>query len=138
MPDTPERMVLMIDDEDSSRKLVKLLLGRAGFRVLTAPNGEEGLVLAKAEHPDVILLDIMMPKMDGHETLARLKRDPDTKDIPVLMITARGADPDISLSFRLGAVYHLDKPYETKDLLQKIEAALLLADQDTHPPTDAS
>ena len=124
------RIILMIDDEASGRRITKLLLERSGYQVLTAPSGEEGLVLAKVEHPDVILLDIMMPKMDGYETLRRLKRDPDTRVIPVLMLTARGADQDIAMSFQLGAVFHLDKPYETKDLLRKIEGALARAAQE--------
>ncbi|MBI2103970.1 MAG: response regulator [Candidatus Omnitrophica bacterium] len=126
----PRRVVLMIDDEASGRKITKLLLERSGYHVLTAPGGEEGLVLAKAEHPDVILLDIMMPKMDGYETLRCLKRDPDTKIIPVLMLTAKGSDQDIAMSFKLGAVFHLDKPFETKDLLRRIEGALALAAQE--------
>ena len=124
------RIILMVDDEASGRRITKLVLERSGYQVLTAPSGEEGLVLAKAEHPDVILLDIMMPKMDGYETLRRLKRDPDTRVIPVLMLTARGADQDIAMSFQLGAVFHLDKPYETKDLLRKIEGALARAAQE--------
>lgn len=123
-PGTP-RTILTIDDELSGRKLTRMLLEREGYRVLTAANGEEGLVLAKAEQPDLILLDLMMPKMSGHEVLRRLKRDPDTKAIPVLMLTARGADPDIENSFQLGAVFHVEKPYEIKDLLQKIQAAFI-------------
>lgn len=128
-------VVLMVDDEMSNRKLVSLLLGRVGYTVLTAPNGDEGLIVAKAEHPDVILLDIIMPVMDGHEMLSRLKRDPETKDIPVIMLTARGADQDIATSFKRGAVFHLDKPYETKDLLQKIEVALTVSGTDKPLPS---
>ena len=119
--------VLLIDDETNSRKLAKLLLEREGYRVLTAANGEEGLLLAKVERPDVILLDIMMPKMNGHEALRRLKDDPDTTRTPVIMLTAKTADQDIASSFRLGAVFHMEKPYETVDLLQKIKMAIVLA-----------
>ena len=122
----PQRTVLMIDDESNSRKVVKLLLEREGYRVLTAPNGEEGLILAKVEQPDVILLDVMMPKMDGYETLRRLRGDQDMHEIPVIMVTAKGTEHDIAASFRLGAVFHVEKPYETKDLLQKIQVALTL------------
>ena len=118
--------VLMIDDESNSRKIVKLLLEREGFRVLTAANGEEGLILAKVEQPHVVLLDVMMPKMNGYETLKRLREDQDTHGIPVIMVTARGTEHDIATSFRLGAVFHIEKPYETKDLLQKIAVALSL------------
>ena len=116
----------MIDDESNARKVVKLLLERGGFRVLTAANGEEGLILAKVERPHVILLDVMMPKMNGYETLKRLREDEDTNAIPVIMVTARGTEHDIATSFRLGAVFHIEKPYETKDLLKKIAVALSL------------
>ena len=118
--------VLMIDDEANARKVVKLLLEREGYRVLTAQNGEEGLILAKVEQPHVILLDIMMPKMNGYETLRRLREDQDINEIPVIMVTAKGTEHDIATSFRLGAVFHVEKPYETKDLLQKILVALKL------------
>lgn len=123
----PQATVLMIDDESNARKMAKLLLGREGFRVVTAANGEEGLILAKVEQPSVILLDLIMPKMNGHETLHRLRDDQDTKHIPVIMVTARGTEHDIAASFRLGAVFHVEKPYETKDLLQKIHIALTLS-----------
>ena len=116
----------MIDDESNARKVVKLLLEREAFRVLTAANGEEGLILAKVERPHVILLDVMMPKMNGYETLKRLREDEDTNAIPVIMVTARGTEHDIATSFRLGAVFHIEKPYETKDLLKKIAVALSL------------
>ena len=121
--------VLMIDDESNSRKVVKLLLEREGFRVITAANGEEGLILAKVEQPHVILLDVMMPKMNGYEALKRLREDEDTQRIPVIMVTARGTEHDIATSFRLGAVFHIEKPYETKDLLQKLTVALSLPGQ---------
>jgi CheY-like chemotaxis protein len=116
----------MIDDESNSRKVVKLLLEREGFKVLTASNGQDGLVLAKVERPDVILLDVIMPKMNGYETLKRLREDEDTGRLPVIMVTARGSEHDIATSFRLGAVFHIEKPYETSDLLQKIAVALSL------------
>ena len=123
--------VLMIDDESNARKMVKLLLEREGYRVLTAGNGEEGLILAKVEQPNVILLDLMMPKMNGHETLRRLRDDQDMKTIPVVVISAKGTEHDIAASFRLGAVFHIEKPYETKDLLQKIQVALTLGTQES-------
>lgn len=124
------RTVLMIDDEANARKLAKLLLEREGYRVLTAANGEEGLILAKVQQPDVVLLDILMPKTSGHEVLRRLQEDQDLKDIPVIIVTARRGEQGIAASFRLGAVSHIEKPYETKDLLQKIQVALALAQQE--------
>lgn len=132
------RRILVIDDESASRRLVKLLLEREGYWVLPAPGGEEGLIFAKVEHPDAILLDVIMPQMDGYETLRRLKADPQTTDIPVIMLTAKGAERDIAASFRHGAAFHVEKPYETKDLLQKLEITFALhvqgdADRRTTP-----
>jgi len=132
--DNQVETILLIDDEESARKLAKLLLEREGFRVLTAPNGEEGLILAKVEQPGVILLDIIMPRMNGYEAIQRLKDDPDTSHIPVIMVTAKGAERDIVTSFHLGAVCHMEKPYETRDLVQKIKMALVLSAQEGSPP----
>ena len=123
------KTVLMVDDEANARKIAKLILEREGYRTLTASNGEEGLVLAKVEQPDVILLDIMMPKMSGYDMLKRLREDQDTLQIPVIMVTARGTEHDIATSFKLGAIFHLQKPYEMKDLLQKIQVALRLPEE---------
>ena len=125
-----QHAVLMIDDEANARKLAKLLLEREGYEVLTASNGEEGLILAKVKQPDVILLDVMMPKMNGYETLKRLREDQDITQIPVIMVSAKGTEHDIATSFQLGAVFHIEKPYETKDLLQKIQVALKLPTQE--------
>ena len=116
--------ILVIDDENFSRRLAKLLLEREHYRVLTATQGQEGLLLAKVQQPDVILLDLMMPGLSGHETLKRLRDDPETASIPVIVVTAKMAEHDIATSFRLGATFHLEKPYETTDLVRKIQAAL--------------
>ena len=123
------RTVLMIDDEANARKMVKLLLEREGYQVFTAANGQEGLLLAKVERPQVILLDLMMPKMTGHDTLRRLREDEDTRRIPVIIVSARSHEQDIAASFRQGVVSYIEKPYETQDLLQKIQVALTLAAQ---------
>ena len=120
----------MIDDEANARKIAKLLLEREGYEVLTASDGEEGLILAKVKQPSVILLDVMMPKLDGHQTLKRLREDADMRQIPVIMVTAKCTEHDIATSYRLGAVFHLEKPYEIRDLLQKIAVALKLPTQE--------
>lgn len=119
--------ILVIDDEEDARRLVKLLLEQAGYHVLTSPSGAEGMILAKVERPDVILLDIIMPKMNGHEVLRRLKQDPDTSVIPVIMVTAKGAERDIAASFQFQAAFHVEKPFEVRDLLEKIKIAVALA-----------
>ena len=128
-----QKTVLVVDDENFSRRLAVLLLERAGFRALTAVNGEEALLLAKVQRPDVILLDLIMPKMGGHEALRHLKDDPVLHATPVIVVTAKAAEQDIAASFRLGAAFHLEKPYETMDLLSKIHAALTLAEAHQGP-----
>ena len=134
MPELPQAMpqegtvrgsVLIVDDDGSSRKVLKMLLEQETFKTFTAADGTEGILLAKVEHPQVILLDVIMPKLDGYRVLKRLKDDPDTELIPVIMLTAKGADKDIRTSFQLGAVFHVEKPFEAADLLQKIQVALL-------------
>ena len=132
-----QKTVLVVDDENFSRRLAVLLLERAGFRTLTAVNGEEAILLAKVQRPDVILLDLIMPKMGGHEALRHLKDDPSLHAMPVIVVTAKAAEQDIAASFRLGAAFHLEKPYETMDLLSKIHAALTLAEAH-HGPQPAA
>ena len=120
----PMPMVLMIDDEPDMLDLAGQRLEQAGYRVLTATNGLEGLKLARAQHPDVILLDIMMPVMDGYHVLQTLHSDPSTQDIPVVMLTAKGTERDMRTSVDLGSVCHLGKPYQPQELLGEVELAL--------------
>lgn len=82
MADQQARTVLFVDDERDMRKLVSFILARQGYRVLTAADGEEGLATIKKEHPDVVLLDLMMPKMNGHDVLRHLKADPAIEQHP--------------------------------------------------------
>ena len=117
--------VLVVDDEQNARQITKLLLERRGYRVLIAADGDQGLMLAKVEQPHVILLDVMMPKMNGYETLHRLQDDPDMHGIPVIMVTARGGEQDIQAAFQQGAAFHIEKPYEIEDLCRKIDSLIL-------------
>jgi len=117
-------MVLMIDDEPDMLDLASQRLEQAGYRVLTATDGLEGLRLAKARHPDVILLDVMMPAIDGYQVLRMLKSQPAMEDIPVVMLTAKGTEYDMSASTDLGSVCHLVKPYQPRELLEEVRLAL--------------
>jgi DNA-binding response OmpR family regulator len=117
--------VLIIDDEPDFLKIASVRLTReGGFRVCIANTAENGLNMAKVMHPDVILLDMMMPKIDGHEALRRLKEDENTKDIPVIMLTSVGSDEKIASSLNLGASCHLTKPYNPKELLNEVSLAV--------------
>ena len=118
------RTVLLIDDESNIRKVTRLRLEVEGYTVLTAARGEVGLSLAKMERPDVILLDVLMPHMDGREVLRRLKADPETQDIPVVMLTVVGTEDELFEPIGPGAVVHVTKPYESEDLVQKVKQVL--------------
>jgi DNA-binding response OmpR family regulator len=114
--------VLVIDDDTMIRKLLESTLAHKGFKVFCASSGLDGLDIAKAEDIDVILLDWMMPEMDGIEVLGELKRDSKTMHIPVFMLTGKEDSKDIDLAISKGAVDYIVKPFNTfqvPDMVQK-------------------
>jgi CheY-like chemotaxis protein len=118
--------VLHIDDSRWVRIPVSVLLRRHfGMRVLEASCGQDGLQLAEAERPDLIILDIIMPQEDGMHTLAKLKANPTTKDIPVLMCTARALARDVNTALKLGAHGYLTKPIEEGILVNRVREILI-------------
>jgi CheY-like chemotaxis protein len=109
--------ILIIDDEDDVRDIASMCLGLIdGEQVITAAGGAEGLELAAQHTPDVILLDLMMPEMDGSETLQRLRANPDTKDIPVIFLTVKNIQSEIDRLMNLGALAVMRKPFEPTTL----------------------
>ena len=94
------------------------------FRSLTALDGEQALEKARAEHPDLIVLDIMMPKLDGYETCKMLKADASTKDIPVILLSAKGRNVDQKIGFEVGADDYITKPFSPRKLVERINAIL--------------
>lgn len=122
---TPQKtLLLLVDDEPDFLFLVKNRLEANGYRVTTAPDGTAALEAVKKERPDLILLDVLMPKMDGYEALEELRGVRGTRQIPVIMFSAKGQPDDLKLSKELGATDYLLKPFDPNDLLQKIEKAL--------------
>lgn len=113
--------VLMIDDDENICRLVKLNLEKEGFQVLVAYDGESGLDLVSSENPDLILLDIMMPGMDGVEVLRQIRKDRTT---PVIMLTAKADTFDKVLGLELGADDYITKPFDTKELTARIKAVI--------------
>lgn len=113
--------VLVVDDEVYILHILDFSLGAEGFEVLTANNGELGIEKAKQEKPDLIVLDIMMPVLDGYETCRRLKQEAETKDIPVVLLTAKGRDVDKRLGYEVGAVDYIVKPFSPSRLIERIE-----------------
>lgn len=116
-----ERTVLIIEDEKLIIVSTQMVLESAGFRVESATNGEEGISKVREICPDLVLLDIMMPGIDGWETLTRLKRDPDTAEIPVVIFTARAHARGHQKSTELGAVDYFRKPFEPDELIDLVE-----------------
>lgn len=119
--------VLVIDDEPSLTRIVGKLLDVAGFDVEIAMSGPEGLHKAIVTQPDVVILDIMMPGMDGYEVCRRLRRDPRTARVGIVVLTARGQPIDKQVALRAGADAHIPKPFKSELLIQEIQR--LLADR---------
>ncbi len=116
----PQRKVLVVDDEAHTLEMIKSRLEANGYQVRTASHGEEGLSLVREEHPDLIILDVLMPVMDGFQFLKELKKDESLSSIPVMMLTARGAMKDTFEAMDVDAF--LVKPFEPEDLLSSIES----------------
>lgn len=114
------KKILVVDDEKDLVETLSFRLESAGYQVVTAGDGQEGLEKAREEKPDIILLDVMMPKMDGYQVCRMLKFDEEFKDTPVIMLTARGQDQDRETGKNVGANDYVTKPFEAKDLLEKI------------------
>jgi DNA-binding response OmpR family regulator len=114
--------ILIVDDEADLISTVQYRLKFAECDVVTASNGQEGLEKAAAEKPDLILLDTNMPVMNGHEMLERLRADPNLKDIPVIMLTARCEPQDIAAASALGVSDYMTKPFDFVQLMDRIRA----------------
>jgi len=115
--DRERPLVLVADDNADIRDLLATRLSTRGFEVTTAADGQEALEAALAKHPDIALLDWVMPIIQGHELCVKLKTDPRTADIPVVMLTARGEEEDRLLGLDLGADAYLVKPFDIDELV---------------------
>ena len=120
-----KKEILVVDDEIHIVQIVKFNLEkRGGYEVITAKNGEEGLETAKEQMPDLILSDVMMPKMSGFQFCEALKRDAELKKIPFIILTAKGQENDIKTGTDLGADDYITKPFSPKALLEKVAEIL--------------
>jgi len=115
-----KRKILVIDDEIDIVETLAFMLKSRGFEIITAYDGEEGLAKAKSEHPDIILLDITMPIMDGINVCAKLKANKDTTKIPVIMFSAKGESESVASAKRVGANDYIVKPFNLPALLDKL------------------
>ena len=130
MPETAsKKRILVVDDTKDVRQVVARRLESWGYEALMAESGEEGLQVAEAQVPDLILLDVMMPKLKGREVCARLKANPKTEKIPVIFLTALGLADHVKAGMDLGAEDYIVKPFEPAELKDRI--AIVLARHET-------
>jgi DNA-binding response OmpR family regulator len=118
------RLVLVADDDEDIRSLVRYRLVANGFEVVTAVNGEEALRLAAERSPDLAILDVMMPRLDGFEVTRRLRADEATRTIPVILLTSRAQEADVTQGFAAGADDYLRKPFSPQELGMRVQAVL--------------
>ena len=124
MTDREAPLVLVADDEEDIRSLVAFRLRRAGYEVITAADGEEALLLATTRLPDLVVLDMMMPKATGLEVTRSMREHEATKDIPVILLTARAQEGDVIRGFEAGADDYVKKPFSPQDLQARVQALL--------------
>jgi DNA-binding response OmpR family regulator len=120
-----EKLILVADDDEDIRDIVGFRLERAGHRVICVANGDDALAAARAQRPDLAVLDVMMPGLTGWEVTRALKADPETNAIPVILLTARSRDVDVSRGFAAGADDYLRKPFSPEELGARVSAALM-------------
>src|SRR5438034_9864597 len=111
-----QKKILAVDDERHIVRLVQVNLERQGYEVVTAFDGKEALEKVASENPDLVVLDVMMPYMDGFEVLQNLKKNPTTRDIPVIMLTAKAQDADVFKGWQSGVDCYLTKPFNPMEL----------------------
>ena len=118
------KKILIIEDDRSTARLTEYTLQQEGYEVIVVGDGFEGLRLALAEHVDLVVLDIMLPGLDGYELCYRLRQRPETADVPVLMISAKARPEDKETGLKVGADDYLTKPVDPSEILAKVEALL--------------
>ncbi|MFN4244343.1 MAG: response regulator [Tepidisphaerales bacterium] len=128
-PAPKRKTVLVVDDEKDLVDLVSYNLQRSGYGVITASSGTEALELARQQKPDLVLLDLMLPGLDGTEVARRLKADPATSAIPIVMLTAKGEETDVVVGLTLGADDYVTKPFSMKILLARLNNVLRRSEQ---------
>lgn len=116
--------ILVVEDESDIRELIRYNLAKEGFGVSLADNGEKALTQIKGDRPDLILLDLMLPEVSGIEVCRRIRQSDEQKDIPIVMVTARGEETDIVAGLELGADDYITKPFSPKVLIARIRAVL--------------
>ena len=127
----PKQHILVVEDEQDIRTLLEHALNREGFRVTLTDSGDKALALALKSVPDLVLLDLMLPDLNGMDVCRRLKKNPKTANVPVVMLTAKGEESDIVAGLEVGAVDYIAKPFSVKVLIARVRAVLRRIAEDT-------
>jgi two-component system, OmpR family, alkaline phosphatase synthesis response regulator PhoP len=128
--------ILVVDDEEDILELLKFKLSKEGYQVTCAASGEEALRCVRSETPDLIVLDLMLPGIDGIEVARELKHDFDTKNIPIVMVTAKGEEADIVTGLELGADDYITKPFSPRILIARVKAVLRRREKGSQDKTE--
>lgn len=118
------KKILVVDDSKTSQLLHTTILRRQGYDVVTAQNGEEGVSTALREKPSLVLMDVVMPKMDGLQALKALRAQPATREIPVIMVSTRGEGPNVQTGYENGCNDYVTKPVDALELLAKVKSCV--------------
>ncbi len=121
--------ILIVDDIPGNLNFVSDILYNEGFRIIVATNGQDAIDITREKHPDLILLDVAMPLMDGYEVCRILKEDDSTREIPIIFLTAKGENEDILKGFESGAVDYISKPFNTSELISRVNTHVALRKQ---------
>jgi CheY-like chemotaxis protein len=127
--DREPKMVLIVDDDDEVARTLQSMIERQGFETTRAENGAVALSKIQARRPDVILLDIIMPVMDGFQLLSVLRKMPEARDIPVIILSVRNDDATVSAAWQGGATLYLPKPFSSRELMTVLRRVVLVADE---------
>ena len=119
-----QKRILLIDDHQTVFRLLEAIVRIKGYKLLYAESGQQGIVMARQEQPDLILLDVMMPDIDGFKVCQYLKDNDGPKEIPIMFLTARGAEDDLEMGRKAGADGFMTKPFQTIEVLKQIEKLL--------------
>lgn len=118
------KKILLVDDSATVLMMEKMLLGRQPYDLVVARDGSEGVAKAQGEHPDLILLDVVMPRMDGFEALRRIRADDGLRDVPVILVTTRGEPVNVEQGYAAGCSDYITKPIDGVELLTKVRSFL--------------
>lgn len=128
--------ILIVEDEEHIQELLRFNLQNNGYDVLLASDGLQGLTMAREHQPDLMLLDLMLPKMDGLDVCRAVKSDPKTMGLPIIMLTAKGSETDKVLGLELGADDYLTKPFSIRELMARIKVVLRRGAKESEPAED--